>query len=88
VLEPGLAHLYAFCKGGDYEVGHHSFSLQMPVSWRRVETSPAILRNELHFITCTNQSVWRDKDEIPGVGGMSPHLYKERKGGAAALSVI
>jgi hypothetical protein len=21
----GLAHLYAFCKGGDYEVGHHSF---------------------------------------------------------------
>jgi hypothetical protein len=30
-----------------------------------------------------NQSVGRDKDKSPGVGSMSPHLYKERKGGPA-----
>ena len=30
-----------------------------------------------------NQSVERDQDENPGVGSMSPHLYKKRKGGPA-----
>jgi hypothetical protein len=31
----------------------------------------------------TNQSMGRDQNENPGVGGMSPHLYKKRKGGPA-----
>ena len=31
--------------------------------------------------------VGRDKDENPGVGGMSPHLYKERKGGPATTLI-
>src|SRR5580658_3156248 len=30
-----------------------------------------------------NQSVGRGQDETPGVGSMSPHLYKERKCGPA-----
>jgi hypothetical protein len=34
-----------------------------------------------------NQSVGRDKDKSPGVGSMSPHLYKERKGGPAPAKV-
>ena len=32
-----------------------------------------------------NQSVERDQDENPGVGSMSPHLYKKRKGGPAPI---
>jgi hypothetical protein len=35
-----------------------------------------------------NQSVGRDQDENPGVGSMSPHLYKERKGGPATVYFI
>ena len=31
--------------------------------------------------------VGRDKDENPGVGSMSPHLYKERKGGPATTLI-
>jgi hypothetical protein len=32
--------------------------------------------------------VGRDKDENPSVGSMSPHLYKERKGGPATGFVL
>ena len=35
------------------------------------------------FLGDDSQSVGRDQDENPGVGSMSSHLYKERKGGQA-----
>jgi len=34
----------------------------------------------------TGQSVGLDRDEDPGVGSMSPHLYKERKGGPGTVT--
>jgi hypothetical protein len=42
----GLAHLYVLCKGGDGEVGGHSFSLQVRVSLLCVQPSPALLRHQ------------------------------------------
>jgi hypothetical protein len=41
-----VAHLYVFCKGGNVEVGCHSFSLRARVSFLCVQPSAALLRHE------------------------------------------
>jgi hypothetical protein len=38
------------------------------------------------FFADDSQSVGRDQDENPGIGSMSSHLYKERKGGPATTA--
>jgi hypothetical protein len=62
-----LAHLYAFCKGGNDEVGGHSFSF---ASANKLASYSASLAAR------ANQSV-EAKIKNVGVGCMSPHLYKK-----------
>ena len=62
----GLAHLYVFCKGGNHEVGCHSFlSRQSELCFQRRGRS-------------ANQSVSRGQNKNPDASCINPRLYKER----------
>ena len=80
-MPAGLAHLYVFCKGGDDE-GGHSFS------------AGAVAVEQLSELCFrgggrgANQSVGGGQDENPDASSMSPHLYKERKGGPAPYDFV
>jgi len=68
----GLGHLYVLCKGGEDEVGGHSFSPGVIAVKQRSELC-------LQGNGCgANPSVGLGEVENPYAVGMSPHLYKQR----------
>jgi hypothetical protein len=77
----GLAHLYAFCKDGLRGWTSQVFFAD-PGKLAPCLNIPGDIAERRNCISSL-AVVRRDKDENPGVGSMSPHLYKERKGGLA-----
>ena len=66
-----LAHLYVLCKGGNHEVGWHSFSQQAigaMLSEKRAQRESISVPRPI---------------QNPDASCTSSHLYKERKGGPA-----